>query len=70
MVREFFAKKSVQPVLDVEKLHTLVMELDEQTQESILGGNNQYSTTTNNQSQNVRRRSRTKITFLAMENNL
>jgi hypothetical protein len=38
MVRESLAKKSVQPSLDEEKLHALVMELDEQKQESISGG--------------------------------
>lgn len=38
MVRESLPKKSVQPSLDGENLHTLVMELDEQKQESISGG--------------------------------
>ena len=38
MIRESLAKKSVQPSLDGEKLHALVMELDEQKQESISGG--------------------------------
>jgi hypothetical protein len=38
MIRESLAKKSVQPSLDGEKFHALVMELDEQKQESISGG--------------------------------
>lgn len=38
MIRESLAKKSVQSSLDGEKLHALVMELDEQKQESISGG--------------------------------
>ena len=38
MVRESLAKKSVQPSLDGENLHALVMELDEQKQQSISGG--------------------------------
>lgn len=38
MVREYLAKKSVQPSLDGENLHALVMELDEHKQESISGG--------------------------------
>ena len=37
MIRESL-EKSVQPSLDGEKLHALVMELDEQQQESISGG--------------------------------
>ena len=38
MVRESLAKKSVQPSLEGEELHALVMELDEQKQEYISGG--------------------------------
>jgi hypothetical protein len=38
MSRESLAKKSVQPSLDGEKLHAIVMELDEHKQESISGG--------------------------------
>ena len=38
MVRESLAKKSVQPSLDGENLHALVMELDEEKQEPISGG--------------------------------
>lgn len=38
MIHESLVKKSVSPSLDGEKLHALVMELDEQKQESISGG--------------------------------
>jgi hypothetical protein len=38
MFLKFLIKQSSQPSLDVEKLHKLVMELDEYKQESISGG--------------------------------
>jgi hypothetical protein len=45
MVRESLAKKSLQPSLDGKTLRTLVMELDEQKQESISGGAKRQSST-------------------------
>lgn len=38
MFKKPLIKKSLQPILNVEKLQKLVIELDEQKQESISGG--------------------------------
>lgn len=38
MFQKLLIKKSSQPILNIEKLQKLVMELDEHKQESISGG--------------------------------
>jgi hypothetical protein len=38
MLKQSLRKKSIQPILELEQLHNLVMELDKVNEESLSGG--------------------------------